>query len=102
MMYIVTRHKGAVAWIKKHYPIFSKFVVLKFIDEEQIKGNVIIGTLPINLAVLAKEYWHLSMKIPLEMSGKEFTIEDMEEFGCQIVRYKIEKVDQDTRKGNYL
>ena len=101
MKFIVTRHKGAVAWIKKHYGIFSNFIVIPHISKEQIKGNIIIGTLPIDLAVLAGEYWHLSMKIPLEMSGKEFTVEDMEEFGCQIVKYKIEKADQDTRKRYY-
>ena len=102
MKYIVTRHKGAVEWIREHYPIFNRFVVIPHITEEQVKGSIIIGTLPVNLAVLAKEYWHLSMMIPMEMRGKELTLEDMEEFGCQIVKYKIEKADQDTRKGKYL
>lgn len=91
---IVSRHKGAVYWIKKHYPKFSKFDHLNHVNEDDIKGNIVIGTLPINLAVLAKEYWHLSMKIPVEMRGKEFTIEDMENFNCKIEKYTIKKMEE--------
>ena len=86
---IITRHKGAVDWIKKHYPEFSAFEHLTHANKLDIQGNIIIGTLPVNLAVLSKEYWHLTMNIPVEFRGKELTVEDMEIFGCSIYRYKI-------------
>ncbi len=86
---IITRHKGAVDWIKKHYPKFSVFKHLTHASEEDIEGNIIVGTLPVNLAVLSKEYWHLSMDIPAEFRGKELTIEDMESFNCLLQRYEI-------------
>jgi len=61
------------------------------ITKSEIEGNVIIGTLPINLAVLAKEYWHLSMNVPAEKRGQELTLEDMESFDCKIEQYRILK-----------
>ena len=45
---IITRHKGAVDWIKKHYPKFSVFKHLTHASEEDIEGNIIVGTLPVN------------------------------------------------------
>lgn len=92
MKFIVSRHPGAIAWVKKHYPAFKEFILLSRISEDQIKGNTIIGTLPINLAVLADEYWHLSMSVPYYMKGKELTVQDMEEYGCNLVKYKIERI----------
>nr|BDI55091.1 MAG: CRISPR-Cas system-associated protein Csx16 [uncultured archaeon] len=89
---IVSRHAGAINWLKKHYPKFSNLKHLTHISEEEIKDRIIIGTLPVNLAVLAKEYWHLSMNVPLEMRGKELTVEDMENFNCKIENYKILKI----------
>jgi len=82
---------GALEWLKNHYSEFADAKYLSHVSEEDIENNIVIGTLPINLAVLAKEYWHLSMTIPAEMRGKELTSEDMEKFDCKIERYIIKK-----------
>lgn len=88
----VSRHKGAYEWFKNHHIELAKDCeYLTHINPEQIKGNIVVGTLPINLAVLAKEYWHLAMTIPAEMRGKELTVKDMEGFGCKIEKYIIKK-----------
>jgi len=91
MTIIISRHPGAIEWLKRHHPELSGAKVLKHAVPDDLFGNVVIGTLPVNLAALAKEYWHLTMDIPVEARGKELTADDMEEFGCKINRYIIMK-----------
>ena len=88
---IVSRHQGALNWLKKHHPEFDNVEYFSHINEKDIKDNIVIGTLPINLAKLAKEYWHLSMSIPSEMRGVELTIEDMENLDCKIEGFIIKR-----------
>lgn len=91
----VSRHKGAYGWFNKHHPKLAENCEYKnHIITEEIAGNIIIGTLPINLSVNAEEYWHLTMNIPAEMRGKELTIEDMEALDCKIERYEIKKIEE--------
>jgi len=88
----ISRHSGAIEWLKKYHPEFSN--VQHFVQAlpDDIRDKIVIGTLPINLAYLAKEYYHLSMDIPLEMRGKELTVTDMEKCNCKLEHYKILKI----------
>ena len=85
----VSRHPGAIAWIQKHHPEFGEAKVIGHATPGDIKGNRIIGVLPVDLASLAGEYWHLTMRLPPEARGKELSLEEMEQYGCSIERYEI-------------
>ena len=95
---IVSRHPAAIKWINKYYPDFNG-IIKSHIAEDEIIGNRIIGTLPVQLAALAAEYFHLSIKVPAEMRGKELSIEDMVQFGCKIERFTIKKFVRESPKG---
>lgn len=86
---IVSRHLAVKDWIAKHHPEFKNVKVLAHAKPEDIKGTIVIGVLPVNLAALCGEYWALDMNIPEEFRGKELFVEDMEKFGCAISRYRI-------------
>jgi len=89
---IITRHPGALKWLRKHHPEYKEVEHIVHAKPEDIEGNIVIGMLPIHMAVLAKEYWNLSLNIPAEMRGKELTVSDMEKYNCKIEQYKITKV----------
>jgi len=89
---IVVRHIGAKEWIAKHHSEFSDVEQIAQAKPEDLKGNRVIGVLPIHLAALCAEYWHLEMNIPQEARGKELSCEDMETFGCKISQFEVRRI----------
>lgn len=121
---IVTRHPGAIEWLRKHHPELVETTYC-CIDHEandscafchgtgveediSIRDHIgkdemsdledarVVGILPFNLAVLAAEYYHLDMEIPAEARGKEISCSDMEKFGAHLTRYYV--FDEDGMK----
>ncbi len=86
---IVTRHPGALDWLRKHHLELGEAVIVSHASEDQIAGARVVGVLPIDLAAKCGEYWNLTMTIPPEYRGKELSCEDMERFGCSIKRYIV-------------
>ena len=66
----VTRHPGAVEWLKKTHPEGGLAKLFGHVNTEDVRGRRVVGTLPIHLAAIAGEYWHLEMKLPPELRGK--------------------------------
>jgi len=86
---IVTRHAGAMEWIAKHHLEFGDAEVIAHADVGDLKGRRIIGMLPIHMAAMCKEYWHLEMTVPADRRGTEISCEDMENFGCKISQFLV-------------
>jgi CRISPR-associated protein Csx16 len=93
--YFVTRHLGAREWAQQRGITVDDLV--DHLDMAQVKdGDVVIGTLPVNLAaeVCARggRYLHLSLDLPPEMRGRELSAEDMEQLGTRLEKYRVERV----------
>jgi CRISPR-associated protein Csx16 len=93
--YFVTRHLGAREWAQQRGITVDDLV--DHLDMAQVKdGDVVIGTLPVNLVaeVCARggRYLHLSLGLPPEMRGKELSAEDMERLGARLEKYRVERV----------
>lgn len=101
---IVTRHPGALEWLRKHYPeLFETTyqedpavdlevvepIVVAHAEPVGVAGNRVIGVLPFHLAALAAEYWHLDISVPAEARGKELTCAEMERYGARLTRYLV-------------
>lgn len=74
--WFVSRHPGAIEWLKNQNIAVDEFV--SHLDVEIIKtGDVVIGSLPVNLAaiVCAKgaRYFNLSVQLTAELRGKELS-----------------------------
>ncbi len=71
--YFVTRHPGALEWAAVEGVIVDR-VLAHFDPECTQPGDVVLGTLPINLAarVCARggRYLHLSVEVPPEWRGR--------------------------------
>ncbi|WP_081919445.1 CRISPR-associated protein Csx16 [Acidithiobacillus ferrivorans] len=84
----VTRHPGAIEWATR-YGLTDVEQVTHFDPQEMIEpGDIVIGTLPINLVAevnrLGGTYQHLTMNLPAEARGKELTAADMERYCAQL------------------
>ncbi len=95
MIYLVSRHQGAVAWCQHQGIVVDS--ILPHIDISIIRmGDVVIGTLPINLAAeiqrLGGRYIHLSLDVPFEWRGVELTSEQLNEIGASLQEFRIEKM----------
>ncbi len=60
-------------------------------------GDVVIGSLPVNLAaeVCARggRYLHLTLEVPLELRGSELSAEEMRALGARVEAYHAEKAE---------
>ncbi len=92
--YLITRHAGARQWAEE-----EGIAVDELIDHLEIDvirpGDIVIGTLPVNLAaeVCARggRYLHLSLELPYDWRGRELTADDMRRFGARVEAFRIEK-----------
>jgi len=89
----VSRHPAALGWLKKHHPKLAKGCVhLTHATPDEVLSATVIGTLPIQLAALAAEYYHLMLNIPPELRGKELTVEDMERCGARLQQFLVKPI----------
>jgi len=88
-MNIVTRHKGAIQWLKQRG---FKGDILSHLDPAKIQdGEVIVGVLPITLVkrLLDKQctvYVLQLPNVPRKLRGQELTPEMMDRFGAKIFK----------------
>jgi CRISPR-associated protein Csx16 len=87
---IVTRHAGAVAWLKvKGY---SGEIVDDLDPKQVVEGDLVVGTLPIHIAaaLLGKpgvRYLHLAINTPLGQRGRELTPAEMDSGSARLTEY---------------
>jgi CRISPR-associated protein Csx16 len=94
-VWFVSRHAGAQQWAAD-----EGFAVDHMITHLEpgniIGGDVVIGSLPVNLAaeICARgaRYMHLSLPLPPELRGKELSAEDMRRQGATLQEYRISAV----------
>ena len=90
--YFVTRHAGAVEWAQRHG--FQAVEVCAHFDPAVVvRGDLVIGTLPIHLAAQVceqgGEYHHLVLNLPAEARGREISADDMESFGATVEQFIV-------------
>ena len=80
--WFVSRHPGALQWMRAHGPAFERHVThLEESDFQQLgSGDIVIGSLPVHLAarVCARgaQYWNLSLNMPASARGKELSADE--------------------------
>lgn len=97
MIYFVSRHAGAIEWMKRQ----SGWQVDCFVPHLDIAainaGDAVLGTLPIYLAaqVCAKgaAFYFLQLPQVLELRGSEYSADEMETMGCSLKRFDVRALD---------
>ena len=87
---IVTRHEGAVEWLKQNYVVGK---VISHATAEDVRGKVVYGVLPLHLAAEAEAVWIIQMDLPAELRGKDLTPDQMDACGAKLVKYEVRKVE---------
>ena len=94
--FFISRHLGAITWAKQQG--FQVNEQLTHFDPTQTKqGDMVIGTLPINLVAKVCDkggrYFHLSLDLPVEARGKELSPDDMTRFNARLEEYKVKSYE---------
>ncbi|NLC35609.1 MAG: CRISPR-associated protein Csx16 [Alcaligenaceae bacterium] len=96
MIYLITRHPGALEWLRKN--INAQVVRnLDHLDDVNIirQGDTVIGTLPVNLVAevcrRGARYLHLQINIPRELRGHELSAQQINELGGVLVEYIVHR-----------
>lgn len=94
--YFITRHVGALDWAKANDVHFDVHLPHLLNVDELKSGDVIIGTLPINIISQINElgvrYIHLSLDIPPQLRGVELTVEQLNECQATLEEFYVKKV----------
>ena len=94
----VSRHPGALQWMRAHGPAFARHVThLEENDFQQLgSGDIVIGSLPVHLAARVCErgaqYWNLSFNMPAAARGKELSAVELRSMGAALERFEVRAV----------
>lgn len=92
--FFVSRHPGAADWAREQGLTVDR--ALAHLDPALVRaGDVVIGTLPVNLAaeVCARgaRYLHLTLDLPADWRGRELSAADMAACGARIEEYRVQQ-----------
>ncbi len=90
--FFVSRHPGAIEWAGRQGVAVDRLVA--HLDTGDIEaGDVVIGTLPVNLAAevcrRGGRYLHLCLELPLALRGRELSADDLERYGAGLKAYAV-------------
>ena len=93
--FLITRHPGAVAWIAQQDLQID--IIQPHLDLAQIQsGDVVFGTLPINLAAAVcacgARFFNLSLDVPMHLRGKELSVDELVRYHARLEEYHVEKL----------
>ena len=93
--YFISRHSGAIAWAQSQG--FQVDQQLAHFDVKVVNaGDVILGTLPVNLIAEVNarggRYFHLTLELPAELRGQELTAEIMQTYEARLEEFTAQKV----------
>lgn len=93
MRYIVTRHLGAVSWLKDR--VGEPVVHIHHLDDPCMlqSGDTVYGTLPMYLVaeVCARgvRYVHLEVELPKHLRGQDLTAAQLTKLNAELVEYTV-------------
>ncbi|MFV2029260.1 CRISPR-associated protein Csx16 [Neisseria sp. S1] len=93
MIYFVSRHEGAIEWMKQQ-PEWRVDRFVRHLDPVYVRpGDVVLGTLPLHLAaeVCARgaAFYFLTLPQTESRRGSEYSVEEMERLGCRLQRFDV-------------
>jgi CRISPR-associated protein Csx16 len=100
--YFVTRHAGAKQWATELGLTVDD--VIEHLRIEDIEaGDLVLGSLPINLVAELNEkgarYFHLSLELTEQMRGIEITAVRMRELGAKLEEFSVHKIKEEKKDG---
>ncbi|WP_416391279.1 CRISPR-associated protein Csx16 [Alloalcanivorax xenomutans] len=95
MIYIVTRHRGALDWLKEQVSAPALHLAHLMPEYAIGRGDTVVGTLPINLVadicLRGARYFHLEICLPHALRGQELSACQLTEHGARLVEYFVHR-----------
>lgn len=92
---IVTRHPALKQYLINKGIASEATLVLDHATEEDVRGKNVAGILPLHLAAVAESIVTVELALPLEMRGKELSLEDMEKFCKGLRKFSVKALPLD-------
>ncbi|MDX9716204.1 MAG: CRISPR-associated protein Csx16 [Thauera sp.] len=94
--WFVTRHPGAVMWARDAGVKVTDGGIVRDLDPQRVEaGDLVVGTLPINLVAdivgRGARYLHLAMELSAEARGRELSADEMRTFGARLEEYDVRR-----------
>lgn len=94
--YIVTRHPGAIEWIRRRLGDVDADVLHHVADFSFAPGDRVCGVLPLALAAricaVGAQAHVLTYEVPESLRGQELSVTTLEALGARLVRYDVREV----------
>lgn len=85
---VITRHAGLIEFLKNRgFNLDDTQVVAHVADPSILDGKVVVGVLPVSLAVRCDVFIEVALDMPAEMRGKELSAEQTEEYCKGVFAY---------------
>lgn len=91
-MIVVTRHPPLVALLRERGLIGEDAIILPHVTPDQVRGQHVIGVLPLALAARAASVTELPLALTPEDRGKELSIDRLRQIAGDPVTYRVEVV----------
>lgn len=95
--YFITRHDGALDWAKATGVAFDVHLTHLSDDTVLNAGDMVIGTLPINIVYkinqMGVRYLHLSLEIPADLRGVELSHEQLLQCKASLQEFHVSSGD---------
>ena len=86
---VVTRHPALVALLRERGLVTGDCKVLDHATSEDVRGQHVIGVLPLSLAALADKVTEIPLALTPELRGKELDLETLRRIAGEAVTYRV-------------
>jgi CRISPR-associated protein Csx16 len=93
MIYLVTRHPGALAWMREQFQEPVQHVTHLDDSNTLHVGDCVAGILPAHqisaLNARGVRYLHLCVDMPASLRGQELSAEQLNQLGAHLQEYRV-------------
>lgn len=89
---VVTRHPALIKYLQEIGLAEKDTQVISHASKEEVKGKHVVGVLPYFLSCLTESYTEVPLHLPLELRGKELTLEQVRKYAQEPVTYDVKKI----------
>lgn len=89
---VVTRHQALVDYLVEQGAVAPGSRVVEHATEDDVRGQHVVGVLPIHLAALAASVTMVPMELRPEQRGRELTLEEVRAAAGRLTRYVVREV----------
>lgn len=89
---VVTRHKALADLLREKGIISGDCDYMEHAGVDDVQGRDVVGNLPLHLAARCHTITSVAMSVPLEMRGRELTLDELREVYRGVHTYRVEEV----------